>query len=184
MSKRWPERTFSQGLSVHRWHIFYNTVFLISTLWSWFRYLAAMLVINWLSRHEDPILQRMAVAVISILVAKVKTLLAYCALACCREIVWHLLVAPHLHPLLHLCDTSWSFMLEFSPVKWANFFAIMALFVLVWHLEFKEALIFLFYLQLSTEETAQLSEDVSIMKVHSHLVFSFQLTQRPRLSTR
>lgn len=60
----------------------------------------------------------------------------------------------------------------------------MALFVLVWHLEFKEALIFLFYLQLSTEETAQLSEDVSIMKVHSHLVFSFQLTQRPRLSTR
>lgn len=65
-----------------------------------------MLVINWLSRHEDPILQRLAVAVISILVAKVKTLLAYCALACCREIVWHLLVAPHLHPLLHLCDTS------------------------------------------------------------------------------
>ncbi|RVE61496.1 hypothetical protein OJAV_G00171390 [Oryzias javanicus] len=38
------------------------------------RYLAAMLVINWLSNHEDPTLQRMAVAVISILVAKVETL--------------------------------------------------------------------------------------------------------------
>ncbi|XP_030259314.1 protein zyg-11 homolog isoform X4 [Sparus aurata] len=37
------------------------------------KYLAAMLVINWLSRHEDPILQRMAVAVISILVAKLST---------------------------------------------------------------------------------------------------------------
>ncbi|TKS80178.1 Protein zyg-11 -like protein [Collichthys lucidus] len=34
------------------------------------KYLAAMLVINWLSSHEDPTLQRMAVAVISILVAK------------------------------------------------------------------------------------------------------------------
>lgn len=37
-----------------------------------------MLVINCLSSHEDPTLQRMAVAVISILVAKVKTPLAYC----------------------------------------------------------------------------------------------------------
>lgn len=46
-----------------------------------FRYLAATLVINWLSSHEDPTLQRMAVAVISILVAKVKTPLAHCALA-------------------------------------------------------------------------------------------------------
>lgn len=46
-----------------------------------FRYLAATLVINWLSSHEDPTLQRMAVAVISVLVAKVKTALAHCALA-------------------------------------------------------------------------------------------------------
>uniref|UniRef100_A0A7N8Y690 Protein zyg-11 homolog n=1 Tax=Mastacembelus armatus TaxID=205130 RepID=A0A7N8Y690_9TELE len=44
------------------------------------KYLAATLVINWLSSHEDPTLQRMAVAVISILVAKVMTLLTYCAL--------------------------------------------------------------------------------------------------------
>uniref|UniRef100_A0A3P8WMR2 Protein zyg-11 homolog n=1 Tax=Cynoglossus semilaevis TaxID=244447 RepID=A0A3P8WMR2_CYNSE len=34
------------------------------------KYLAATLVINWLSSHENPTLQRMAVAVISILVAK------------------------------------------------------------------------------------------------------------------
>lgn len=53
-----------------------------------------MLVINWLSSHEDPTLQRMAVAVISILVAKVKTPLTYCALVCCRKIEWHLLVPP------------------------------------------------------------------------------------------
>uniref|UniRef100_A0A3Q1C087 Protein zer-1 homolog-like C-terminal domain-containing protein n=1 Tax=Amphiprion ocellaris TaxID=80972 RepID=A0A3Q1C087_AMPOC len=50
------------------------------------KYLAATLVINWLSSHEDPTLQRMAVAVISILVAKVKTLLTHCALASCRKI--------------------------------------------------------------------------------------------------
>ncbi|KAM8727243.1 protein zyg-11 homolog isoform 3-T5 [Acanthopagrus schlegelii] len=37
------------------------------------KYLAAMLVINWLSSHEEPTLQRMAVAVISILVAKLST---------------------------------------------------------------------------------------------------------------
>ncbi|XP_041805114.1 protein zyg-11 homolog isoform X2 [Chelmon rostratus] len=37
------------------------------------KYLAAMLVINCLSSHEDPTLQRMAVAVISILVAKLST---------------------------------------------------------------------------------------------------------------
>ncbi|XP_030015260.1 protein zyg-11 homolog [Sphaeramia orbicularis] len=37
------------------------------------KYLAATLVINWLSSHEDPTLQRMAVAVISILVAKLTT---------------------------------------------------------------------------------------------------------------
>ncbi|XP_041847427.1 protein zyg-11 homolog isoform X2 [Melanotaenia boesemani] len=37
------------------------------------KYLAAVLVINWLSSHEDPTLQRMAVAVISILVAKLST---------------------------------------------------------------------------------------------------------------
>lgn len=37
------------------------------------KYLAAMLVINWLSNHEDQTLQRMAVAVISILVAKLST---------------------------------------------------------------------------------------------------------------
>ncbi|KAM6948705.1 protein zyg-11 homolog [Aplochiton taeniatus] len=37
------------------------------------RYEAAKLVMNWLSSHEDPILQRMAVAVISILVAKLST---------------------------------------------------------------------------------------------------------------
>lgn len=48
-------------------------MFLTSTLWSWFRYLAATLVINCLSSHEDPTLQRMAVAVISILVAKLST---------------------------------------------------------------------------------------------------------------
>lgn len=34
--------------------------------------------------------------------------------------------------------------------------------------EFKKALTFLFYSQLSTEETAQLSKDVFIMKVHLH----------------
>ncbi|XP_071348588.1 protein zyg-11 homolog isoform X2 [Trachinotus anak] len=37
------------------------------------KYLAATLVINWLSSHEDPTLQRMTVAVISILVAKLST---------------------------------------------------------------------------------------------------------------
>ncbi|XP_029309498.1 protein zyg-11 homolog isoform X2 [Cottoperca gobio] len=37
------------------------------------KYLAAMLVIKWLRSHEDPTLQRMAVAVISILVAKLST---------------------------------------------------------------------------------------------------------------
>ncbi|XP_056248214.1 protein zyg-11 homolog isoform X3 [Seriola aureovittata] len=37
------------------------------------KYLAATLVINWLSSHEDLTLQRMAVAVISILVAKLST---------------------------------------------------------------------------------------------------------------
>ncbi|XP_034743977.1 protein zyg-11 homolog [Etheostoma cragini] len=37
------------------------------------KYLAAMLGINWLCSHEDPTLQRMAVAVISILVAKLST---------------------------------------------------------------------------------------------------------------
>ena len=63
-------------------------------LGSWYRYLAATLVINWLSSHEDPTLQRMAVAVISILVAKVKTLLTYCALVCCRKIAQHPLVPP------------------------------------------------------------------------------------------
>ncbi|XP_027875365.1 protein zyg-11 homolog isoform X1 [Xiphophorus couchianus] len=35
------------------------------------RYLAAMLVIKWLSNHEEPTLQRIAVAVISVLVAKI-----------------------------------------------------------------------------------------------------------------
>ncbi|XP_049454560.1 protein zyg-11 homolog isoform X1 [Epinephelus fuscoguttatus] len=37
------------------------------------KYLAATLVINWLRSHEDPTLQRMAVAVISILVSKLST---------------------------------------------------------------------------------------------------------------
>ncbi|XP_063742693.1 protein zyg-11 homolog isoform X2 [Eleginops maclovinus] len=37
------------------------------------KYFAATLVINWLQIHEDPTLQRMAVAVISILVAKLST---------------------------------------------------------------------------------------------------------------
>ncbi|XP_013869259.1 protein zyg-11 homolog isoform X2 [Austrofundulus limnaeus] len=37
------------------------------------KYLAAMLVINWLSNHEEPTMQRMAVAVVSILVAKLST---------------------------------------------------------------------------------------------------------------
>ncbi|CAM9148488.1 unnamed protein product [Lampetra planeri] len=37
------------------------------------KYLAATLMIHWLSSHEDPTLQRMAVAVISILVAKLST---------------------------------------------------------------------------------------------------------------
>lgn len=37
------------------------------------KYLASTLVINWLSNHEDPSLQRMAVAVISILVAKLSS---------------------------------------------------------------------------------------------------------------
>lgn len=44
-------------------------------LWSPFRYCAATLVINWLSSHEDPTLQRMAVAVICLLVSKVTPLL-------------------------------------------------------------------------------------------------------------
>lgn len=59
-----------------------------------FRYLAATLVINWLSSHEDPTLQRMAVAVISVLVAKVKTLLTHCVFVCCRNVAWHLSVPP------------------------------------------------------------------------------------------
>uniref|UniRef100_A0A8C6TXY5 Si:ch1073-82l19.1 n=1 Tax=Neogobius melanostomus TaxID=47308 RepID=A0A8C6TXY5_9GOBI len=37
------------------------------------KYLAATLVITWLSSHEDPTLQRMAVAVISILIAKLSS---------------------------------------------------------------------------------------------------------------
>ncbi|XP_053185366.1 protein zyg-11 homolog isoform X3 [Scomber japonicus] len=37
------------------------------------KYLASTLVINWLSSHEDPTLQRMAVAIISFLVAKLST---------------------------------------------------------------------------------------------------------------
>ncbi|KAM9323004.1 protein zyg-11 homolog [Pholidichthys leucotaenia] len=37
------------------------------------RYLASTLVINWLSSHEDPTLQRMAVAIISVLVAELST---------------------------------------------------------------------------------------------------------------
>lgn len=37
------------------------------------RYSAATLVINWLSSHEDPPLQRMAVAVSCLLVSKVRT---------------------------------------------------------------------------------------------------------------
>lgn len=37
------------------------------------KYLASTLVITWLSSHEDPVLQRMAVAVISILIAKLST---------------------------------------------------------------------------------------------------------------
>lgn len=37
------------------------------------KYLAATLVISWLSSHEDPTLQRMAVAVISILIAKLSS---------------------------------------------------------------------------------------------------------------
>ncbi|KAK7944782.1 hypothetical protein WMY93_000510 [Mugilogobius chulae] len=37
------------------------------------KYFAATLVITWLSSHEDPTLQRMAVAVISILIAKLST---------------------------------------------------------------------------------------------------------------
>ncbi|XP_068196859.1 protein zyg-11 homolog [Antennarius striatus] len=37
------------------------------------KYLAATLVINWLSRYEDPNLQRMAVAIVSLLVAKLST---------------------------------------------------------------------------------------------------------------
>lgn len=48
---------------------------------SCFRYLAATLVINWLSSNEDPTLQRVAVAVISVLVAKVKTPLVLCLFA-------------------------------------------------------------------------------------------------------
>lgn len=37
------------------------------------RYAAATLVINWLSTQEDPTLQRMAVAVICLLVSKVRS---------------------------------------------------------------------------------------------------------------
>lgn len=61
--------------------IFFCPVPHVACSCSRFRYLAATLVINWLSSHEDPTLQRMAVAVISVLVAKVKTALALCALA-------------------------------------------------------------------------------------------------------
>lgn len=64
-----------------------------------FRYSAAVLVIKWLSSHEDPTLQRMAVAVISALVAKVKTPLALSALVrctACRR--WGLLGPPALWP--------------------------------------------------------------------------------------
>lgn len=93
-----PELRFFQSMSVLLVY-FCNTVFLIPILWSWFRYLAATLVINWLSSHEDPTLQRMAVAVISILVAKVKTLLTYCALVCSRKIMWHLLVLADKSPM-------------------------------------------------------------------------------------
>lgn len=74
-------------------------------LLSRFRYLAATLVINWLSSHEDPTLQRMAVAVISILVAKVKTPLTYLALVRCRRMLWHLLVTPVESFMHHLRDT-------------------------------------------------------------------------------
>lgn len=65
--------------------LFFFVLFLTWFCSSCFRYLAATLVINWLSSHEDPTLQRMAVAVISVLVAKVKTPLVLCALARCRE---------------------------------------------------------------------------------------------------
>lgn len=50
-----------------------------------------------------------------------------------------------------------------------SFSGIELVFVQVWHLEklteFIESLILLFYSQLSTEETAQLSKDIFIMKV-------------------
>uniref|UniRef100_A0A3P8RQ09 Zyg-11 family member, cell cycle regulator, like n=1 Tax=Amphiprion percula TaxID=161767 RepID=A0A3P8RQ09_AMPPE len=76
MLKCRTELRFSQRFVRASLVYLYNTV-----------YLAATLVINWLSSHEDPTLQRMAVAVISILVAKVKTLLTHCALASCRKIL-------------------------------------------------------------------------------------------------
>lgn len=77
-----------------------------STLCSWFRYLAARLVINWLSSHEDPTLQRMTVAVISLLVAKVKTLLTCSAFSVLQD----RLIEPinSLCRLLYLRDASFS----------------------------------------------------------------------------
>lgn len=63
-----------------------TVLFFVSVLFSWFRYLAVTLVINWLSSYDDPILQRMAVAVISTLVAKVKTPLTYYVLSCRMKI--------------------------------------------------------------------------------------------------
>lgn len=87
-------------------------------------------MINWLSSHEDPALQRMAVAVISILVAKVKTLLAYYALVCCRKMIRHLLDLTHSSPARCAPAPMWhysSFMLSFSGME--------VVLLLLWHLE-------------------------------------------------
>lgn len=110
-----------------------------------FRYLAATLVINWLSSHEDPTLQRMAVAVISVLVAKVKTLLAHCA--CRRKIARHLLLPPAWGSpgLLHLCDASFSCLWS-CVVRW-SIKLVKARCVAVWKngKNFQDALMYLLY---------------------------------------
>lgn len=104
----------------------------------------------------------MAVAVISILVAKVKTLLTYCALVCSRNIMWHLLVladkSPCLSQLLCLSQLyafiQWDRISVCSSLTFGNIYEI-----------YIATFIVLFHSQLSTEETAQLSKDIFIMKV-------------------
>lgn len=145
-----------------------------------FRYLAATLVINWLSSHEDPTLQRMAVAVISVLVAKVKTPLAHCALACRRKIARHLLLPPAWGSLglLHLCDASFSCLC--SRVAQWSIKLVKALCVAVWKNGKKlpgcthVLVVFCSCLWRRPPSSAQTS--LSWRCVHTFRVFGFRLT--------